>query len=38
MDILFGIIMFFFAGMFCYMSCHVVEEQRQGKIIRLPWE
>ena len=38
MDILFGIIMFVFAGMFCYMSCHVVEEERQGKRIRLPWE
>jgi hypothetical protein len=23
---------------FCYMSFHVVEEQKQGKYLPLPWE
>jgi hypothetical protein len=26
------------SGWFCYMSFHVVEEQKQGKYLPLPWE
>ena len=25
-------------GFFCYMSAHIVEEQKRGKAIPLPWE
>ncbi len=38
MDIFIGIIICTVAGLFCYMSCHVVEEQKRGKRIPLPWE
>mgnify|MGYP001194817422 CR=1 FL=1 len=30
--------LFLFMGFFAYMSCHIVEEEKQGKRIPLPWE
>ena len=27
-----------FAAWFAYMSFHVIEEERRGEYIRLPWE
>ena len=33
-----GLITLVFAGFFAYMSAHLVEEEKQGKSIPLPWE
>lgn len=38
MDIIIGIIVVSVAGIFAYGSCHVAEEQRQGKRIPMIWE
>lgn len=33
-----GVITLVFAGLFAFMSAHLVEEKKQGKRIPLPWE
>ena len=38
METLFGIIFLLFMALFAYMSGHIVEEEKRGKIIPLPWE
>lgn len=35
---IFGFVMCIIMGFFCYMSCHLNEERRQGKRIPLFWE
>lgn len=34
----FGIVLLIVMGMFTYMSAHMVDEQKKGKYIPLPWE
>ena len=38
MEYIIGIIFCTFGAWFAYMSCHVIEEERQGRQIPLPWE
>lgn len=38
LETIFGILLCLGAGWFCYMSFHVVEENKKGKFIPLPWE
>ena len=38
MDYIIGILLTIGAGIFAYGSCHIAEEQRQGKRIPLFWE
>jgi len=38
MDMLFGIVITFFMGVFALYSCVIVEEQKRGEKITLPWE
>ena len=38
METLFGIIFLLFMALFAYMSGHIVEEEKRGNIIPLPWE
>tara|TARA_B100000963_G_scaffold357760_1_gene380718 strand:+ start:2297 stop:2422 length:126 start_codon:yes stop_codon:yes gene_type:complete len=33
-----GVVICIGAGFFAYVSCHMVEEKRQGKRIAFPWE
>ena len=35
---IFGAFFLTIMGLFCYMSAHIVEEEKQGKRIPLPWE
>jgi hypothetical protein len=37
-NFIFAVLITIFTAWFAYMSAHCVEEQRQGKNIRLPWE
>ena len=38
MEYIIGIIFCTFGAFFAYMTSHVLEEERQGKQIPLPWE
>ena len=38
MEIIFGSIFMVGMAYFAYMSAHIVEEQKKGKSIPLPWE
>jgi len=38
MEILFGIIFCLVAGLFAFMTSHIIQEEREGRIIPLPWE
>jgi len=38
LEILGGIVVLGFMAFFAFMGAHVVEEQKQGRKIRLPWE
>jgi hypothetical protein len=38
MNILIGITTLVVMGIFTYMSAHLVEEQKRGRTIPLPWE
>jgi cbb3-type cytochrome oxidase subunit 3 len=38
MNTIFIIIIFIASIVFAYMSSHIMEEERKGKNIRLPWE
>ena len=38
MEILIGVLLVTVAGFFAYMSGHLVEEEKRGKSIPLPWE
>ena len=33
-----GILIVIFAGLFAYMSSHIIAERKAGKFIPLPWE
>tara|TARA_B100000900_G_scaffold338172_1_gene300246 strand:- start:104 stop:238 length:135 start_codon:yes stop_codon:yes gene_type:complete len=33
-----GLVVVLFGGYFAYMSSHIIEEEKQGKRIPLPWE
>jgi len=33
-----GIVLCIIGAWFCYMSSHIVEEEKRGKKIPLPWE
>ena len=38
LEMLFGMAAVFAFAFIAYMSVHIVEEEKQGKIIPLPWE
>ena len=38
MDMIFGIVITLFMGVFAFYSCVIVEEERRGERISLPWE
>lgn len=38
LEMLFGIVVIFVFALIAYLSVHIAEEQKQGKIIPLPWE
>lgn len=38
MDIFIGIVITLFMGVFAFYSCVMVEEQKRGEKITLPWE
>jgi|TARA_B110000444_G_scaffold257167_1_gene295066 cell division protein FtsL len=38
LDTIFSVIILAFAAFCVYMQTHIIQEQKQGKSIRLPWE